>query len=112
MAGSTPSVDNDLLSSLVETLLVFEHLFDTRYRGVSRVVGRVKQWGWWSGAVGLAVRRDRKSAILLPLSRFWKPIAQASTFLETKSHVAALLEAPPPLGYPERGDPPKRFPKT
>ena len=37
MPGSAPSVDNDLLSSLGETLLVFEHLFDTRYLGVSRV---------------------------------------------------------------------------
>ena len=46
MPGSMPFVDNDLLSSLGETLLVFEHVFDTRYRGVSRVVGRVKQWGW------------------------------------------------------------------
>ena len=48
MLGSTPFVDNDLLSSLGETLLVFEHLFDTRYRGVSRgisgVVGFVGQW--------------------------------------------------------------------
>jgi len=35
--GSAPSVDNDLLSSLGETLLVFEHLFDTRVCGVSRV---------------------------------------------------------------------------
>jgi hypothetical protein len=35
----------------VETLLVFEHLFDTEYRGVSRVAGR----------------RDRKPAILLAL---------------------------------------------
>ena len=33
-----PFVDNDLLSSLGETLLVFEHLFDTGYRGVSRRV--------------------------------------------------------------------------
>ena len=112
MPGSTPSVDNDLLSSLGETLLVFEHLFDTGYRGVSRVVGRVKQWGWWSGAVGLAVRRDRKPAILLPLSRFWKPIAHTSTFLETKSHVAGLLDESPPFGFRARGESPKRFPKT
>jgi len=35
--GSAPSVDNKLLSSLGETLLVFEHLFDTRVCGVSRV---------------------------------------------------------------------------
>jgi hypothetical protein len=57
--GSTPFVDNDLLSSLGETLLVFEHLFDTEYRGVSRVVGRVKQWGWRGGGVaGLAGWRD------------------------------------------------------
>lgn len=39
MPGSAPSVDNDLLSSLGETLLVFEHLFDTGCRGVSRVLG-------------------------------------------------------------------------
>lgn len=48
MPGSVPFVDNDLLSSLVETLLGFEHLFDTRIRGVSRgisgVVGFVGQW--------------------------------------------------------------------
>jgi len=63
--GSTLFVDNDLFSSLGETLLVFEHLFDTGYRGVSRVVGRVKQWGWQGGVVGSAGRRDRKPAILL-----------------------------------------------
>ena len=65
MPGSVPSVDNDLLSSLGETLLVFEHLFDTGYRGGSRVVGRVKQWGWQGEVVGLAVQRDRKPATLL-----------------------------------------------
>jgi hypothetical protein len=42
--GSAPSVDNDLLSSLGETLLVFEHLFDTRYLGVSRA--GVCRWRW------------------------------------------------------------------
>ena len=40
MPGSAPSVDNKLLSSLVETLLVFEHLFDTECFGVSRTRGR------------------------------------------------------------------------
>ena len=113
MPGSMPFVDNDLLSSLGETLLVFEHLFDTRYRGVSRVggvAGLTGRWDWRGGGIG--VRRDRKPAILLPLSRFWKPIAHTSTFLETKSHVAGLLDESPPFGYRERGESPKRFPKT
>jgi hypothetical protein len=44
-------VDNNLLSSLGETLLVFEHLFDTRIRGVSRVVV-VGDSGWQGGAMG------------------------------------------------------------
>jgi hypothetical protein len=63
--GSTPFVDNDLLSSLGETLLVFEHLFDTGYCGVSLVV--MRGTGWQGSAVGLAGRRDRKPAILLAL---------------------------------------------
>jgi len=54
VSGSIPFVDNDLLSSLVETLLGFEHLFDTGYRGVSRVA--VGGSGWQGGAVGLAGR--------------------------------------------------------
>ena len=102
MPGSKPSVDNDLLSSLGETLLVFEHLFDTRNRGVSRVGGVVGLAEWW----------DRKPVILLPYSRFWKPIAQTSTFVETKPTVAVALDAPPLFGYRERGETPKRFPKT
>lgn len=108
MPGSTPSVDNDLLSSLGETLLVFEHLFDTGDRGVSRV-GR---GGGIGGVVGLAGWRDRKPVILLAFSRFWKPIAQISTFVETKPRVAVALDAAPPFGYRERGETPKRFPKT
>ena len=98
MSGSTPFVDNDLLSSLVETLLVFEHLFDTGYRGVSRGASD----GW----------RDRKPATLLAFSRFWKPIAQTPTFVETKGHLATLLDAPPLFGCRERRESSKRFPKT
>ena len=122
MPGSTPFVDNDLLSSLGETLLVFEHLFDTRIRGVSRVAGRWDSQGeavglarrgrGIGGEVGLAGRRDRKPVILLAFSRFWKPIAQISTFVETKPLVAVALDAPPPFGYRERGETPKRFTKT
>lgn len=36
MPGAVLSVENVLLSSLGETLLAFEHLFDTGFRGVSR----------------------------------------------------------------------------
>ena len=46
MPVSAPSVDNDLLSSLGETLLAFEHLFDTSNRGVSPVASRVRCDGW------------------------------------------------------------------
>ncbi len=62
MPGSAPSVDNDLLSSLGETLLVFEHLFDTRYLGVSRSfasefrrcsrVSRGRGWRWEAARPG------------------------------------------------------------
>ena len=64
MPGSVPFVDNDLLSSLVETLLGFEHLFDTRISGVSRVAGR---WNSPGDALGLAGWRDRKPAFLLTI---------------------------------------------
>jgi len=80
---SAPSVDNDLLSSLGETLLAFEHLFDTRNRGVSR-------------------SRVRKRAILLALSRFWKPIAPISAFLATIKRESANLAEGPRFGYSKR----------
>jgi hypothetical protein len=69
-------------------------------------------WDWQGDALGLAGRRDRKPAFLLAFSRFWKPIAQTSTFVETKSHFAELRSTPPPFGCRERGESPKRFPKT
>jgi len=67
--GSTPFVDNDLLSSLGETLLVFEHLFDTRIRGVSRMVARSKAGLPAHPSWALYVFGNR----LLRFPRSWKP---------------------------------------
>lgn len=127
MPVSAPSVDNDLLSSLGETLLAFEHLFDTRNRGVSPAIS----WAHHdphreSGARGHPSRggggcrvevagaeaRDRKPAILLAFSRFWKPNAQTSTFLETVYGISANLAVRPLFGYSKRQESQKQFPKT
>jgi hypothetical protein len=80
--GSVPFVDNDLLSSLGETLLVFEHLFDTGRVGVSRVgvsgsrgcagMCRWRGWRWEAGRPGS------------PLSTcLFTPIAPPRLFLHT-----------------------------
>lgn len=79
MPGSAPSVDNDLLSSLGETLLVFEHLFDTGRVGVSRVdgcgAGGGARWAGLIGCVPLAlVAMGSRLSRLAPPHLFSPPV--------------------------------------
>ena len=101
MPGSAPSVDNDLLSSLGETLLVFEHLFDTGRVGVSRV-GMCRWWGCAVGGVdrvraagegcdGRPAVPARPSPPLFSTC-FFTPISRHHLFLHTDQEVSPESE--------------------
>ena len=75
MPTTAPSVENDLCSSSVETLLVFEHLFDTCICGVSRcVAGRI-------GGVGVPVAKAAAAIETRPSPS--PPQIRTITFVET-----------------------------
>lgn len=103
MPGSAPSVDNKLLSSLGETLLVFEHLFDTRIHGVSRVFA--SGFGRCSGVRRWRLSRSKAGRPGSPLPTcFFTRIPQSRLFLHTNPQTITTNRPGRPALFVESGD--------